>query len=72
MSRKDDLRELEWLYMELYDDREAYEYFMQMLERNRRLLTGILEGLDPDRHLDRIAEIRQELDRIRRAMEYMQ
>ncbi|MBQ6364520.1 MAG: SAM-dependent methyltransferase [Lachnospiraceae bacterium] len=45
---------------------------IRMLERNRRLLTGILEGLDPDRHLDRIAEIRQELDRIRRAMEYMQ
>ena len=49
MSRKDDLRELEWLYMELYDDREAYEYFMQMLERNRRERRPSLRRLDEER-----------------------
>ena len=49
MSRKDDLRELEWLYMELYDDREAYEYFMQMLEQNRRERRPSLRRLDEER-----------------------
>ena len=49
MSREEKLQELEWLYMELYDDREAYEYFMQMLERNRDERRKSLRDLDQAR-----------------------
>ena len=35
MGREEYLKELEWLYMELYNDREAFDYFVQMLEKNR-------------------------------------
>ena len=49
MSRQEKLQELEWLYMELYDDREAFEYFMQMLERNRSERSESLKKLDRER-----------------------
>ena len=49
MSREEKLQELEWLYMELYDDREAYEYFMQMLGRNRAERRKSLRDLDQAR-----------------------
>ena len=41
--------ELEWLFMELYDDREAYRFFLQMLEKNRSERREALRSLDQER-----------------------
>ena len=48
--------ELKWLYMELYDDEEAFEYFLAMLRRNFRERKKNLRDVDarrmvnPDMH----------------------
>ena len=41
--------ELKWLFMELYDDREAYRFFLQMLEKNRSERREALRSLDQER-----------------------
>ena len=46
------LDELKWLYMELYDDEEAFEFFMQMLEKNARERRPVLRKLDQARKED--------------------
>ncbi len=43
-----------------------------MLNRNIRILTDILGGLNPEQHKERIAQISLELSRIRAALERMQ
>lgn len=49
MGREEYLKELEWLYMELYNDREAFDYFVQMLEKNRAERRESLRRLDEAR-----------------------
>ena len=48
-DRQEKLQELEWLYMELYHDRASLEWFLQMLERNRRERKDSLRRLDEER-----------------------
>jgi len=40
------LDELKWLYMELYDDGQAFAYFMQMLQKNARERRDSLRRID--------------------------
>ncbi|MEE1299380.1 MAG: amylosucrase, partial [Acutalibacteraceae bacterium] len=59
MSKKSDLifqerlaaaeDELKWLYMELYDDEEAYDYFITMLKDNYDKRKPALKKLDEQR-----------------------
>ena len=59
MSKKNDLifaerlaaaeDELKWLYMELYDDEEAYDYFLTMLKDNFDHRKPALKKLDEQR-----------------------
>ena len=59
MSKKNDLifeerlaaaeEELKWLYMELYDDEEAYDYFLTMLKDNFEHRKPALKKLDEQR-----------------------
>ncbi|MBO7681936.1 MAG: hypothetical protein J6T17_04175, partial [Clostridia bacterium] len=59
MSKKSDLvfaerlaaaeDELKWLYMELYDDEEAYDYFVTMLKDNYDRRKPALKKLDEQR-----------------------
>ena len=46
------LDELKWLYMELYNDEAAFEFFMQMLEKNARERRPVLRKLDQKRKED--------------------
>lgn len=41
--------ELKWLYMELYNDEEAFKYFVKMLRRNYRERKETLKGVDARR-----------------------
>ena len=41
--------ELKWLYMEIYDDEQAFEYFVSMLKRNYSERRKTLRGVDARR-----------------------
>ena len=43
------LEELKWLYMELYDDKEAFAYFEEMLRKNADERKASLRALDESR-----------------------
>ena len=45
--------ELKWLYMELYQDEEAFAYFLEVLEKNARERRTPLQALDEARSEDR-------------------
>ena len=48
-TKKQLLDELEWLYKELYEDEDAFEYFMEMLQRNADARRESLREIDEAR-----------------------
>lgn len=49
MNRQDCFDELKWLYMELYDDEDAFSYFAEILERSAQQRKKELRDLDEKR-----------------------